>query len=465
MRSTLVCLLSVLLFGINLDGLTATALPSPDGESLDGDIPLNIQNGNSRVKIKLMDLNVDVLFLIFGQNTLGIRDYWNIIEINSKFKPIVHSILRSRNTRIEIKNACSGKAETSYFSDHFENRIVLIELDLILKTIENLGAGMRQIYVDNFSIDQFSSSPNSENSNRVFQIINKYASETLECFDLGRLKENTLQQLTEPFPKVEEVALEITENINAGILPLNQLFPSLKKLKLKMMYATGSYSVLDCAFAHLESITFEFDDRAWQRRDQIEAFLRKNTHVKTVAIAFIPREFLKEIPVLLPNIEHLMLNTVFIDDDVVQFDHVKHCTLYNHIMYMYGNTSYLLFPKLESLELVYSNHEHERNVYTKFFEKHSNLKKLDLKRTSDILAVEVASMFPHLVEISLDSSFRIENIHQIIESHKELQRMQLSNYKYEKIQLEIIRQQFGNEWRIHHFANSKHSEAILFEKI
>lgn len=261
------------------------------------------------------------------------------------------------------------------------------------------------------------------------------------------------------------MTLEIIGYINAGILPLNQLFPNLHRLKLKMMYSTHDYSVLDCEFPHLELIGFEFDDRAWQRKDQIEAFLRKNSQVKTVEIAFIPGRFLKELPALLPNIENMTLNIVCTGDDVIQFDSVKHLKLFNHIIYMYGKTENILFPNLESLELTYSYHE--RNVYNVFFEKHSNLKKLYLKFTSDTLAAEVASKFSHLVEIKLDhgEKFHVEKIREIIESHKELKKIELSSYKYEKEQLEIYRQQFEGEWKIRHFRNSRYSDVVLFEKI
>lgn len=413
MQCALVLFLSVLLFDSNSSGLPATSSPSTDNDQHgDGNFPLDVQNGNNRGEIKLTDLNYDVQFLIF--NRLEIEDLWNLAETNSKLKPALDAVFRSKYQEVGIKDAIGSK----YFTYNFEKRLRLFDIDLSLKNIEHFGSAMRKIYVDNFSIDQFSSRSNSDKSNRIFQSINKYAGDTLECLHMGRLKENTLQQLTDPFKKVEELGLEITDEIRAGSLPLNELFPNLRRLELKMMYATGDYSVLDCEFPHLEHITFEFDDRALQRRDQIEAFLRKNSHVKGVKVAFIPREFLKELPVLLPNIENLTLNIVFVDDDVIQFDNVKHCKFYNHIMYEYGKTQNLLFPQLESLELSFSNREIERNVYDAFFEKHPHLKKLRLIWASESLALEVASKFPHLVEIILDDKvINVKNIRQGIEEH------------------------------------------------
>lgn len=192
--------LSVLFCNIILSAVAAT---DDNGELIDGNFPMDIQNGNNRRKLKLTDLNDDVLFHIFEQ--VWTDDFWSLFETHPRFKFILQALFRSKFNRIEIKNAHSNNIECKYFTDPFENRLTLFDLDLILKTIENFGVAMRRIYVDNFSIDQFSSMPNSEKSNRIFQFINKYASETLECFDLGRLKENTLQQFTVPFAKVEEV--------------------------------------------------------------------------------------------------------------------------------------------------------------------------------------------------------------------------------------------------------------------
>lgn len=450
-------------------GLTATSTSTSDtssdtsnGEAIDDNSAVDIRTDNGRVKLKFTDLHYDVLYLIVEQIEFidDLNCMFSMTEISSKLTPVISAIFRRKYPNIKI--IFNGY---NYFCDHHSKTLKLYNFDVGIKAIEKFGSEMQRIYVDCLSIDQ---SGNIAKSMTISQFINKYA-KSVKSLNFDRPSGNIFQEVTEPFEQLQELSLFIDKTIVPGRLPMNEIYPQLRRLELSMLYFSEEYSVIDCEFSHLEFLRLSFDDLAWKRSDQIKSFLKKNAHVKSVHLLSFPKKFLKELPELLPNIENLTLNIVYVGDDPVRLENVKHCTFYNHIMYMYGPTENILLPQLESLELTYT--QKDRNVYTKFLDKHTNLKRLHLKSGTnpngfDTLAVEVALKSPNLVEIILEHSlnFNIENIQQLIDSHSELVKIKLSAHGYSPEQLEIYRPRFENEWNIYELKNGRYNHAILFER-
>lgn len=445
--------MSVLLCNSILCGHTATAAPNTNNsDQIEGVPP-----ANERIKLKITDLNLDVMYIIFENIFVYDLTYTlNMMKTIPEFSPLIMGTFRTNFRNIKIANMYGRDHDC----DPSLKTLTLTDIDLIEKTFETFGPIIQRIRVEFLLFDEMG---NTGYRTRISQAINKYA-KSVKHLEFDRPNEDIFQHFTQPLDELEELQLFITKTLQNGSLPLNELFPKLRQLDLSMLYFRGQYSIFDCEFAHLEHLILNFDESAWGHRNQIKSFLRKNAHVKSVHLGSMPKGFLNELPELLPNIENLTLNTVYIDSDYLRMESVKHVTFYSHMMYTNGPTDKLSFPRLESVECFYDS-----NAFSTFFNKHTNLTHLYLKSSDvnfDSTVADVVTKFPNLIEIKVDHyvPLNIENIQRIIDSQSGLMKVQFSTVRYLQEQLEVIRQRFSNVWNIRHLKTTIYSESLLFER-
>lgn len=446
MKLTVTLLLSVLLFDKYLCQPTAKFPTDPDiNASINNKILLSVENGND--KIKLMNLNHDVLFIIFEQ--LDFMDLLSLTEASPDFFPLVTEILRRKNYEVTIRNAHSvDKLNGRSFNEFVvEKRIEITYFDLILTVLKQLGHAIRHLNVE------FSYIRNNEAA-IISQFINEYASVSLKTLRLSYVKNDTFEHFIIPFEGVEELHFGIDINeFKSDISSLNYLFPRLQRLGLSL-FSNVNYDFMDCELPHLKHLNLFIASEAWECKEQIEAFLRKNTQIQSLGIDFLPIDHvkisLKDINRLLPNIENLTLSTFNIGQESVRFERVKHFVLDHNII---APLAKLTFARLESFQMNYF--QGDFNAWNNFVARHNNLSRLcvdSLNMDFRTHLVDILDALPYLSEMVLSKIRRgpvnFETISQIIGNNRNLTKFEFTTDLMAGHEFDDMKERFQNEWHV-----------------
>lgn len=305
MRLNFVVFLSVLLCNSNLSGilsvLTATASVNfGHYEQNESNSTVDVQNRNERTKLKLIDLNFDVLFLIFEH--IDTLDMLSMVEICPKLTPIAATIFRGKYQKVEVADAFTTDIFKPQFEDKNNKSTRIRNYELILRTLQTFGHVIKHLKLDGMAIVF------RERKLTIMQFINKYTSESLTTLKIHYIKEDALAQFTIPFENVRELSVKIDIlGLEVNVLPLSQIFPKLKKLtmhiQVDLFVKNLDLSFIDCEFSQLEYVYLIIGKRVEQRRDQIVSFLGNNSQVQHF-------KFFSETPILSDNQIHELLPNI-----------------------------------------------------------------------------------------------------------------------------------------------------------
>lgn len=413
----------------------------------------NNSNQNVRSITRLLDLNGDVLHLIFKH--LELVELMNIAEVDAILGGFARNEFRRKyqEYRIDILgHDIYARTRGALTVDHRRKVIELGDYDVKLNILENFLTGIKKLRIDNRFIE-------GNELITMNKLVNKFGAEFLTHLNLGNTNNDALKQYQKPFKCVEDLFCIIDISGTArNMLPFNILFPRLRRLSLTL-YSGDDFSFIDCTFSELEYLDITVSETSWKQRAQIERMIQKNGHIKSIEIKNFPDNYIKTIAELLPNLENLTIFDNCNLDETVRLENVKHFKLYSKSA---NSINRLSFPQLESIKFVYSSEYF--NEWVSFFCNHCNLTKLTINNhfgMENLRLLELTSKLQNLVELTVESYYAISDqiISRIIQQHDELMKLQFSVLHYDDV--EAIREQFQNEWNI---TKILRPDAILMER-
>lgn len=419
---------------------------------------------NVKRKLKLTDLCLDVQYLIAER--LDFEDLMYLVEAGPEFSPLAVEVFRRKykNSKIQIFSARDDMYSWSRYREKLEdenrNNIYLSYLEMILNVFKHFGHIIKHVWIANHNI-------NSNKSAIISKCINKYGN-GLTHLTIRSVLGETLEHFKVPFEKLEDLSLQTDRfPIDNNILPFNQMFPNLRRLKLELA-ADSSYRFIECHFKHLERLYAS--DIGRKGKERIESLIRENPQIRSIELVYFPTNYVNVINELLPTVENLTLYSLNISNEITM-THVKHFILYD----IPESMAKLSFPQLETIAMIYTASEH--NQWVDFFQRHRNINKLHLRQREYLneLKVPLVELTQHLsnlteVTVELSHHLNIEVINQFLENHKQLQKFTYVKTNFASEMQVALQERFENEWnmeygsiRLEHESNS-YSVGIIFER-
>lgn len=413
------------------------------------------QNGKN--KTSLVDLNNDVLFLIFME--MDLLEWSNLAEVHSLFASIANDAFRQRYHNYVVRIYGTDMDDDAYKPQRkeFENYansdwapewLILNDYKLVLNVFKYFSSNIQKLKIT----DGISVSIDRNRLKVVNQFVNRYASNYIKNLEIV-IVEDTLEQFTLPFNNVEELKCQVSgKQLSDKVLPFNQMFPNIRKLNLEFCSTMG-YTMIDCEFPRLEDVKIHLlhGSRYDDQQKLIRGFLEKNPQIKGLDIYEFTWEYVKYFSQLLPNLENVALNLYQFGDNIIQFESVKNAYFgFNVREY----ATKLSFPRLESLKFRYASEF--LNEYRRFFNNHQTLKKLHVLEYYSSAFKQLVSLtenISNLVEIKLscDKLVNGEIIKRFIQGHSNLKKITfdtgVSNI-YQESEAKALQKQFENEWHI-----------------
>lgn len=400
-------------------------------------------NENGRNKTTFIDLDADVLYLIFEQ--FDFMDTLNLMEAIPIISPIGVEIFKKRKYEVEINVDASAHPKTTQKNNYvtFSNSSVFLRaLKVFGSVIQHLTIKNRQ-YVKDITPD-------------MNQCINQYTSDSLKLLRIIDVDKDSFTNFTVPFKNLEDLQIVIPSDrytvVNSAI-PLNQMFPKLHRLDITL---NGDAKFIDCEFSNLEHVTIQLlYVFYWNPLDGVKNFMKKNPQIKSLHCWRIPTGALQTISEHWPNLVNLSVYIEDIGNNAIHFEHIKHLHLRDNTAYSLNN---LTFASLESLRMGYS--PRFANEWNEFMEKHIDVKYLhvDLQLsswTADVVfqLAEQTTKLPNLIEMTISTSIdlQIQNIERMLQSHDKLMKLRIEPMYHWPLGNELLQQPFGNEWYIESF--------------
>lgn len=119
--------------------------------------------------------------------------------------------------------------------------------------------------------------------------------------------------MTKPFKKVQHfsIAGRYTD-FNSNTLEFVDLFPAIRHMHLNLIAFAKKSCIIDHEFRHLEYfhvLVQKFNDPRNLMKKDVEQFLRKNTQIQSISLAFVNNAFVKFVSEILPNLQSLMVSS------------------------------------------------------------------------------------------------------------------------------------------------------------
>lgn len=405
--------------------------------------------------IKLIDLNVDVLLLIFDE--LDLESVINMVEANSEFTSLgITRYQRMYGNKVKLLNGFQNDEKfleyVSYYMPRPTPTLNMFDSELILKLFKYLAPAIQDV--------EFSAGKNGMNqSNTIGQYINKYGSKYITKLDLYPVDDNTFEQFTVPFEHVNELFIKMTPYLREFKLPVmafNQLFPNVRKLYLILQSTTANYSFFDCELPQFDELKISISNDVSQATDIIERLLSKNQQIRIIISLDFSKDLIKMVHTFLPNIECLMLDSFDTENDTFHFDHVKTFRVNRASSDSIGKIS---FSHLESINIRCETRD--INNWIDFFNRHPNVSRLTLRNDyHDIPLLQLTAGLHNLTDVVLDcDNITVKEVTQFIESHEKLRRFEYTIFFFKTEYETTLRNRFENEWNI-----TRHRTRLLFEK-
>lgn len=437
-------LLTLLLCNVCSNGIIVQAKPNTG---------LLANPSGSNTNIKLDNLIDDVLLLIF--DVLDFDDLIYMGATNTKFNTIAEMVFHQRYPNYEIRIIGAGEYRGSkkfHVAKKYEKFIEIAESEWIEDVFKYAGKWIQKLSIQSHKM---------QNPKRIYEIVNKYTSESLPHLDLRWIKNDTFNSFAMPFNALEELHFLVDEEKpSANMQPLNQIFPKLRRMSVSLN-TDLDYNCLDSDFQHLEHLeTYIKSSDSSKQKMQFESLLHKNPQIRSINLWNFPNNYVITINKLLPKLENLTLHSFGGLDETVHFENVKNLQIsVSHPI----DIEKLIFSHLELLDMDFSS---IFNELITFFGNHQNLSKLHLhifgRSTDGQALVDLVSNVPNLVELKMVWGQPIgpQFIAQIIQSHEKLRTIQFSvnemDVRFDKAtrdEFKKFRQQYGDEWHIRNLIN------------
>lgn len=416
---------------------------------LDQQIEIN-QSGRSGVRINLLDLNDDVLQLIFDQ--MAFIDLLNVKSVHPYLAAHAKSALHQQYR--DYKIVISGRVPNEpLYLELSEEKIVLVhDFELAVYLLkhhigEDLETGHNLQVLSNYL-------RNDTESNIINRLVNQCGAKSIKKLNLDKIMKSTiLAQYTHPMEAVEEFSCHFYKLPDPReVLSLDVLFPNLRKLSLTIQTISAmGLSFLDCKMTHLEHLYVYPINSRWNNSNvHMKGLLQKNLHIKSFEFINFPPEYRNILREMRLNLEKLTIHELGIGNETICFENVED---FEYSPFRDSNfLDQATFPRIESIKIMKSSSFHDQ--WREFLHKHGQLLKQatfeEYFTLDPSLFMEILDEMPNLEELYVTCANQLsaQTIAKIIQSHDKMLRfdfvvtaLKLGNNADE---LEAIRQEFDS---------------------
>lgn len=207
--------------------------------------------------------------MIFDE-LLSLHDPLNVAQMNEQFSALAANVFHRKYSKYTIdvvrRSQSTSDISPKSFIDHFmgnisneayakipqlfilHDRIKLYEFELILAIFKKIGRFIQKLRV---------------NTERIYvncveiikKFVNKYLFASLIQLDLGFIKANGMETITQPFQMLVDFLchIDVTE---LGTHSFNELFPNLQRLSLFILPDIHN-DCIDCVYPHLQHLSIQ----------------------------------------------------------------------------------------------------------------------------------------------------------------------------------------------------------------
>lgn len=394
---------------------------------------------------KLAYLNVDVLYLIFDQ--LELEDMLNLLE-NYPAKTL-------------------SAAATTYFRRKFKNYLVYIHRGFIniydQKRCKCLQVGKSAPTLLRYFEGAIQNLKIESPPPMTIQNANKYASESLTKLEMCYMYENPFKHFKKPFVNLEDFSLNCDTNITTEGLPLNQLFPAIRRLTLQ---SRGDIDerILGYEFPYLNHI--EIDAKNMKENEIIFELFNKNRKIQSFEIGELSQDICNVINEHAMDLVNLTVSSINANvQNDTRFERVKNFK----INYDFHHIDRLSFPHLELLDIVdiidNYNIPDELNA---FIRKHQHLTRVKIRKVNRHESQTLNRMtngFLNLCEITVEKSHvRVQPISELLVRNLQLKKLNIISCYPSIEDVNSLREIFENEWDINEVHDGNEIVKLIFER-
>lgn len=257
----------------------------------------------------LANVNTDIQWLILDQ--MSISDSMKMAEVNQKFLLLTQNAVGVKLKTKTVIFSSPYSTLSNYSSDikETDDSIQIKSYPTISKFLEFFGE-----LIENLKIIQ---SISDKNANSIYEMVHRYCNKTLREITLDTARTN-FTEWPAPYERVEVVNLGgYLRNLLDMKLNLNEMFPSMKELKIRWVDFLNTTDKLVLEYPLLEVL--EVDVTGQITENIVNEIVRKNLQIKVLIIHNASDEYKQfvrdELSEELGNLEKLE----FIDDAPQRF--------------------------------------------------------------------------------------------------------------------------------------------------
>lgn len=311
-------------------------------------------------KFKFTDLNVDCAFLILQQ--LDFDNLLNVAQVNQHLSALAAAIFRRKYSHLQVqvqnnfkhpdidkphiwvaglkidtntvaealeffgiidKNRTQEKHDRKpFYRSYVDNiNLQLLSYDTILNTFKHFGHLITKL---KFDYRHYSQNP-AFLAKFMGDLISNYSVESLIEIEFHGVRNETMEFITVPLNNVQEATFKDKFYGSSRILPLNELFPYLRRLTCDFTYG-GSLDYFHVHVPHLEHVLFRTgvnDVLNSPTAVDFEKMLIKNSQIRSVHLYHTySEEYLHTVHENLPQLETLTLSKCYTSNQRVEFENV-----------------------------------------------------------------------------------------------------------------------------------------------
>lgn len=399
--------------------------------SCGGSSELSDQNGE--VKAQFSGLNDDVLYIIASQ--LKLMDLLSLAQVNSGLSAIAGSEVRCRYRRhSKLEIIIRGYIGT-YNED--QNQLTIQDAQMALNVLKYFGKYFAVVAFN------FNDSINSSDLNQITQYLNIYCAKSLAQLELD-MTHNLLGKFEKPFEAVEELMICLTVPASNETIRMNDLFPQLRRLKLRSGFNSVNYDFINSTFPYLEHLhVFTFGD------EDVREIIRRNPTIRSIKPQARHPSLIKFISQYLPNLENLTIYHAL--NEGVRFENVKCLEFMTNDMVSIEKLS---MPQLESLKMSYNPSFSEK--WMEYFKNNTQLRRLFIVgnpldssivlRDVNLFTADLPDLIDVTFQIKIDT--QIDSIIAFFENHRKLISLKIADVHFDTKKQQILQRRLGNVWSI-----------------
>jgi len=444
-------------------------ISTPTDEIENEIIPEEIFKSNelcSRIdsKTHLMDLNIDCQLLVLEQ--MDFISLLPLAETNLQYKSLVSLFLERIFRRNVVNIELTNLEEDLVIINPYIHSIKIENTTFAKQLLNNFGH-----LIQNLEINRVY--PYEDESYRsIYKLVNLHCSKTLKKITSKNSLDNILEEFTNQFEKVEEVFID---NISKTGRRLNEIFPSVRRLHFST-YEISNTDSINVKYMNLEHLNIHINEYVELTNKFAAELIRKNSHIRSLALESASVELIKNAADLLPQLERLELvcgqNKFNHNNESISFPNVK---IFKEGNSKFVSNYYFLNLKFGNVEELYTDDLAE-NMFneTGFFASNKKLQKLQLEPKYGGIYLD-SDAFKQLARanttlrqifINRAVNVEVETILQLIENNKQLEKLQITFYTKNgrESTLKILERKLSYRWSLEIYQRAFRDTAIILEK-